>query len=141
MLQKMMVLLLLCSLTMGARAAVAGKAAVSETGNTPERQLVSAAALEDLTGKKMGWFQKMQWNRMQRQAATKKPGVFPEREELTEGFQWLPFFGSLLTCGLVYFIMLFSAKDANALRWAAWGALIVFVASLSLKIANLASGQ
>ncbi len=55
-------------------------------------------------------------------------GILPEREELTEGFQWLPFFGSLFTLGLVALVMLFTARDANALRWAGLGVSVVAIA-------------
>lgn len=50
-----------------------------------------------------------------------KAGIFPERDELTEGFRPLAFFGTLLTGGILYLIMLFTERDSNALRWAQWG--------------------
>jgi len=66
-------------------------------------------------------------------------GIFPERMELTEGFQWLPFFGTLLTGGLVWLIMLFTAKDANAMRWAGIAFSIIAIAATVASIVAAAS--
>ncbi|HSK12749.1 MAG TPA: hypothetical protein VK907_06005 [Phnomibacter sp.] len=85
---------------------------------------------QDVTGKKLTRFQEWQYKRMQKKLNRKAAyGIFPERDELTEGFQALPFFGSILTLGLVWLIMLFTARDRNALRWAGYGVSIIALAA------------
>jgi hypothetical protein len=109
--------------------------AVSPTNqmNNLVREL-SAEEFQQVTGKKFSRLQKWQYNRLHRKLNSKNAAFIPERDELTEGFQALPFFGSLLTFGLVYLVMLFTAQDRNALRWAGLGftvaALIVSAAAL-----------
>jgi hypothetical protein len=95
---------------------------------------LSAEEFQQVTGKKFNRLQKWQYNRLQRKLNSKNAAFIPERDELTEGFQALPFFGSLLTFGLVYLVMVFTAQDRNALRWAGLGftvaALLVSAAAL-----------
>jgi hypothetical protein len=96
---------------------------------------LSVQEFEKLTGEKMNGLQKWQYKRMQKKL-TRNAGlsIIPERDELTEGFQALPFFGSLLTLGIVYLVMVFTARDRNALRWAGWG---LTVAALAFTVAAL----
>lgn len=109
--------------------------AVSTTNqiNNLVREL-SVEEFQQVTGKKFSRLQKWQYNRLQRKLNSKNAAFIPERDELTEGFQALPFFGSLFTLGLVYLVMLFTAEDRNALRWAGNGfmvaALLVSAAAL-----------
>jgi hypothetical protein len=136
MLQRTILLLLLCSMNLGAMAA---KPATSDDIQGSEKQIFSANAYDNLRGKKTGWFQKKQRNWMQRQASKKKRGVFPHRENLTKGIQGLPFFGSLLTLGIVFVVMLFTAKDKNSLKWAFWGfAIVMAVIAVSVVGAAIA---
>ena len=82
---------------------------------------LSPEEFQVVTGKKLNEVQKWQYKRLQRKLNSNKSFHLPERDELTEGFQALPFFGSLFTLGLVYLVMLFTAQDKNALRWAGYG--------------------
>jgi hypothetical protein len=95
---------------------------------------LSVEEFQKVTGKKFSRFQKWQYNRLQRKLNSKNAAFIRQRDELTEGFQALPFFGSLFTFGLVYLVMIFTAQDKNALRWAGLGftvaALLVSVAAL-----------
>lgn len=96
---------------------------------------LSVEEFQKVTGKKLTGLQKWQYRRLHaRLNKGKAIGIFPEREDLTEGFQALPFFGSLLTFGLVAIVMLFTARDRNALSWA-WNA--VWLISLGLAVLAL----
>jgi hypothetical protein len=100
---------------------------------------LSVTEFEQLTGKKMSGLQKWQYKKAQKKLQkNSRSYIFPERDELTEGFQALPFFGSILTLGLLWVIMLFTARDRNALRWAATGLSVIAIAvSVTLLIASL----
>lgn len=92
--------------------------------------------LENLTGRKLSFFERLQFFMAGRQLKkAKKAGIFPERDELTEGFRPLAFFGSLFTLGLLFLIMLFTERDANALRWAQWGLWGAALVVLGLTVA------
>jgi hypothetical protein len=97
----------------------------------------TAAAFEQATGKKLTRLQKWQYNRLQKRIARGQMGILPYREELSEGFQALPFFGTLLTGGLVALIMVFTARDRNAMRWAGLG---ITVLGMIITVATLVVG-
>lgn len=102
---------------------------------------LSVQEFEKLTGKKLNGIQKWQYKKMQHKL--NKPaamGIFPERDELSEGFQALPFFGSLLTLGVLYLVMIFTARDRNALRWAGMGLTVVALALSAAALISTLSG-
>jgi hypothetical protein len=120
---------------------VSHTAVKSETAAAaPAEKKTMAQWMEEAMGRHLNWMEKMQVKRMEKRLAKgKPPGLFSQREQLTEGFRPLPFFGSLLTGGLVYIIMLFTAEDSNSLQWAGWGFLIVWLAFLAIRVVNLVS--
>jgi hypothetical protein len=109
---------------------------VTASAGADGESTLMVAAIEQLTGRKMTmlekWQLKLAKKKLERQ---QQRGLFPETEELTEGFQPLPFFGSILTLGLLYGVMLFTAKDANALRWSYRGFFIAWLAFLAIGVA------
>ena len=102
---------------------------------------VTLEEFEATTGKKLNWAERIQFKKAQRMMAKGKMSPFWNAEEITEGFQFLPFIGSFLTLGIVYIVMFFTAKDANALRWARWGAFAIWVVWLTAAIVMMASGS
>jgi hypothetical protein len=118
---------------------------VNETTKTiyPANQMnnlvrkLSAEEFQQVTGKKFNRLQKWQYNRLQRKLNSKNAAFIPERDELTEGFQALPFLGSLLTFGVVFLIMLFTAKDRNALRWAGKGFIMAAITFALLGLISI----
>jgi hypothetical protein len=102
---------------------------------------LTVTEFEQLTGKKMSGLQKWQYKKVQKKLQKNgRAYIFPERDELTEGFQALPFFGTILTFGLLAFIMLFTAKDRNAIRWAGYGISVLAIAVSVITIISSLSG-
>jgi hypothetical protein len=94
---------------------------------------LSVEEFQEVTGKKLSGLQKWKYKKLHKRLnSSKSMGIIPEREDLTEGFQALPFFGSLFTLGIVAIVMFFTARDRNANNWA-WNAVwllsIVFAAA------------
>lgn len=101
---------------------------------------LSVEEFELLTDKKMSPGERKRYLRVQKKLQKGKLlQFFPERDDLTEGFQALPFFASFFTVGLVALIMVFTARDRNALKWALngfyavvlVGGILAFIGSLS----------
>lgn len=114
--------------------AVKSEAALS----APPAQKTMGQLMEEAMGRHLNWMEKWQVKRMEKRLAKGKSApIFPEREELTESFRPLPFFGTLLTGGLVYIIMLFTAKDSNSLKWAFYGFLLLWTAFLVARLVTL----
>jgi uncharacterized BrkB/YihY/UPF0761 family membrane protein len=106
----------------------------------PAEKKTIGQLMEESMGRQMNWLEKWQLQRMEKRMKKGKPGgLFSEKDELSEGFQALPFFGSLLTFGIVYFVMLFTAQDANALRWALWGGLLAVTIITVTQLISLGS--
>ncbi len=132
-------LLLLMAMAIAGQLAQAARVPVDEQTNELSAKVrmenmvrtLSAKEFQQVTGKKFSRLQQWQYKRLQKKLNSRHSAFIPERDELTEGFQALPFFGSLLTLGIVYLIMLFTARDRNALRWAGYG---ITVAALALSI-------
>lgn len=104
----------------------------------PAEKKTIGQLMEESLGRQLNWLEKWQLKRMEkRMKKGKSGGLFSERDELSEGFQALPFFGSLLTFGIVYFVMLFTAQDANALRWALWGGLLAVTIVTVIELIGL----
>lgn len=103
----------------------------------PLNATISAEACEKAMDKKLTRLQKWKLKLLQKRTMRGQAGIFPYREELTEGFQALPFFGTILTAGLVALVMLFTAKDRNAMRWAGYG---ISVLSIIITVATLVVG-
>jgi hypothetical protein len=95
---------------------------------------ISLSEFEARTGKKLNWMERMQFKHAQKMLAKGKAPAFWDAEELTEGFQVWPFLGSFFTLGILYLVMLFTAKDSNALRWARWGAFAIWIVYLASMI-------
>jgi hypothetical protein len=132
--------LLLLALFVGvyAKAAFVSKGDVVRKSKNEE--LVAEATvkqqMEGLLNRQLNWFEKWQVKRMEKRLAKGKPrGPFSEREELTEGFRALPFFGSLLTLGLLAIVLGFTAEDNNVVRWANWGGLVAWATFLAIRLA------
>jgi heme A synthase len=104
------------------------------------QKTISLSEFEALTGKKLNWMERLQYKKLQRLTAKGKKAAVWNAEELTEGFQFLPFIGSILTLGILYLVMIFTAKDANALRWARWGALIVLTVATAVALIGSTQG-
>jgi hypothetical protein len=102
--------------------------------------VMSLSEFEAATGKKLNWMERMQFKKLQKSMKKGKLRSMRDTEELTEGFQFLPFIGSFLTLGILYLVMMFTAKDANALRWAGWGAFSIWLVGLTLSIISLTQG-
>jgi hypothetical protein len=102
---------------------------------------LSVNEFEQFSGKKLNGIQKWQYKRLQKKLH-KNAGllIFPEREELTEGFQALPFFGTILTGGLLCLIMLFTARDSNAWRWSLNGLWVLALAVSVIALIGTLSG-
>ncbi len=83
---------------------------------------ISKETFEKAKGKKLNFLDRLELKIINKRLSKgKMTGIFPERDDLTEGFQFWPFFGTMITGGLLAVIMLFTAKDRNALRWASIG--------------------
>lgn len=120
---------LLAALLVGVYAQAAFVSKSSEMARAKDEVWVATPALkeqmEKVLSRQLNWFEKWQVKRMEKRLAKGKPrGPFSEREELTEGFRSLPFFGSLLTLGLLAIVLGFTAEDNNVVRWANWGGLV-----------------
>jgi hypothetical protein len=106
----------------------------------PAEKKTLAQVMQETMGRQLNWLEKWQLKRMEkRMKKGKSAPLFAERQELSEGFQALPFFGSLLTFGIVYMVMLFTAEDANALRWAFWPAIAWWLGFLVVRVIEVAS--
>jgi hypothetical protein len=116
-------------------------AKTNESSKQQSLKPISLAEFESKTGKKLNWIQRLQFKKMQRMMQQGKFDSAWDAEELTEGFQFWPFIGSFLTLGTLYLVMLFTAKDSNALRWARWGAFAIWVVWLIGAIALISSGS
>ena len=97
------------------------------------------AAVHKESKMKSGFFASLKTFRQQKKFF-RSTGIFPERMELTEGFQWLPFFGTLLTGGIVALVMLFTAQDANAMRWAGFAVGIIALGATIVSLVGTVSG-
>jgi hypothetical protein len=122
--------LLLCLLGYGAQAAlVPFVALVSNPSENKKETFISKETIEKVKGNKLNFMERVQLKMLNRKLKKGKiAGIFPERDDLTEGFRVLPFLGALFTIGIVYLIMLFTAKDRNALKWASLGTTFAFIA-------------
>ncbi|MES2648465.1 MAG: hypothetical protein V4717_16420 [Bacteroidota bacterium] len=114
-------------------------AAEKQTSNHQAR-LMTVSEFEAQTGKKLSWLERLQYKQLQRNIKNGKLNAVWNAEELTEGFQFLPFIGSILTLGILYLVMLFTAKDVNAIRWARWGAVIVLTAATVISLVGFSQG-
>lgn len=114
------------------------------TGSGTEAAIktISLSEFEAKTGKKLTLLERFQFKQAQKMLNKGKLASPAKRQSLTRGFQFLPFIGSFFTLGLVGIIMLFTAKDQNALRWAWWGTLAVWsVLTILLMITLLNFGD
>jgi hypothetical protein len=128
----------LCASVIASAAFVPNKSQIA--ASTASAKTMSVSEFEAATGKKLNWFQKFQFKRAQKQMAKGKMPAFWDAEELTEGFQVWPFLGSIFTGGILYLVMLFTAKDSNALRWARWGAFVVWLLLAGVTIYGYTQG-
>lgn len=116
---------------------------IAETEPAKIENLIRNLSVEEfqvVTGKKFSGIQKWQYKKLQRKLKSNKSFQLPERDELTEGFQALPFFGSLFTLGLVYLVMVFTAQDRNALRWAGYGFTVAALVLSAMALIGTLSG-
>ncbi|MCU0388894.1 MAG: hypothetical protein MUE71_09840 [Chitinophagaceae bacterium] len=143
--RKLSILLLLFVLvtqtTFAAFVQQTGPANESASSSQASEQVKSQMERESgsIDGRKLSLLERWQYKKIQRKIQKNHSAIFPERDELTEGFQALPFFGSILTCGLLWLIMLFTARDRNALRWAGNGIAILAIAFSVASIIALVS--
>jgi hypothetical protein len=105
------------------------------TAAAPAEKKTMAQLMEEAMGRHLNWMEKWQVKRMEKRLAKgKPPGPFSEREQLTEGFRPLPFFGVILTLGLLYAVLIFTAKDSNSLKWAGLGFSIAMAGLLLISL-------
>jgi hypothetical protein len=107
------------------------------------QNLVKSLTVEEfqkVSGRKLTRFQKWQYLKLQRKLQNSKMAIIPERDELTEGFQALPFFGAILTLGISALVMFFTAQDRNAMRWAMNGVWLLAIAFSVISIISALSG-
>ena len=113
------------------------------TANEQTQSLIASLTVEEfeqLFGCKLSRLEKWQYKKMQRKMQGSSKAFIPERDELTEGFQALPFFGAIFTFGISALVMIFTAQDRNALRWAFYGVSLLGIALSVISLAGAMSG-
>jgi hypothetical protein len=133
--------LLLCLLGYGAQAALVPFVSLeSNPSENKKETFISKETIEKVKGKKLNLMERIQLKMLNKKLKKGKiAGIFPERDDLTEGFRALPFFGTILTVGLLALIMLFTARDRNALNWAFTGVSIIGIVLTILSFIALIS--